>query len=47
MAGRFVGLSDLEWKLFEDVMTKVGEKWEQGMLHAPFQLYQLPDSSVL
>ena len=35
MAGRFEGLSDLEWKLFEDVMTKVGEKRERGMPHAP------------
>ena len=37
MAGRFEGLSDLEWKLFEDVMTKVGEKRERGMPHAPFR----------
>ena len=37
MAGRFEGLSDLEWKLFEDVMTEKGEKRERGMLHAPFR----------
>ena len=37
MAGRFEGLSDLEWKLFEDVITKVGEKRERGMPHAPFR----------
>ena len=37
MAGRFEGLSDLEWKLFEDVMTKVGEKRERGMPYAPFR----------
>ncbi len=37
MAGRFVGLSDLEWKLFEDVIAKVGEKRERGMPHAPFR----------
>ncbi len=35
MAGRFVGLSDLEWKLFEDVIAKVYEKRERGMPHAP------------
>ncbi len=37
MAGRFVGLSDLESKLFEDVMAKEGEKRERGMPHAPFR----------
>ena len=37
MAGRFEGLSDLEWKLFEDVMTEVGEKRGRGMPHAPFR----------
>ena len=36
MSGRFEGLSDLEWKLFEDVMT-VGEKRGKGMPHAPFR----------
>ncbi len=36
-AGRFEGLSDLEWKLFEDGMTKVREKRERGMPHAPFR----------
>lgn len=37
MAGRFEGLSDLEWKLFEDVMTEEGEKRGRGMPHAPFR----------
>ena len=37
MAGRFEGLSDLEWKLFEDVMTEKGGKRERGMPHAPFR----------
>jgi len=25
MAGKFVGLSDLEWKLFEDIIMKKAE----------------------
>ena len=37
MVGRFEGLSDLEWKLFEDVMSEEGEKRERGMPHAPFR----------
>ena len=37
MAGRFEGLSDLEWKMFEDVMAEKGEKRERGMPHAPFR----------
>ena len=37
MAGRFEGLSDLEWKLFEDVIIEEGEKRERGMPHAPFR----------
>ena len=37
MAGRFEGLSDLEWKLFEDALPKAGEKRERGMPHAPFR----------
>ena len=37
MAGRFEGLSDLEWKLFEDVITEVGEKRGRGMPHAPLR----------
>jgi len=30
-------LSDLEWKLFEAVMTEEGEKRGRGMPHAPFR----------
>jgi transposase len=37
MAGRFEGLSDLEWKLFEDVISEEGEKRGRGMPHAPFR----------
>ena len=37
MVGRFEGLSDLEWKLFEDVITKKVEKRGRGMPHAPFR----------
>ena len=28
-------MSDLEWKLFENVMTEKGKKRERGMPHAP------------
>ncbi len=37
MAGRFEGLSDLEWRLFEDIFPKEAEKRERGMPHAPFR----------
>ena len=37
MAGRFEGLSDLEWKLFEDIFPKEPEKKGRGMPHAPFR----------
>jgi transposase len=36
MAGRFEGLSDLEWKLFEDLLPEP-EKRGQGMPHAPYR----------
>ncbi len=36
MAGRFEGLSDLEWKLFEDIFP-VPEKQGRGMPHVPFR----------
>lgn len=36
MAGRFEGLSDLEWKLFEDIFP-VPEKRTKGMPHSPFR----------
>ncbi len=36
MAGRFEGLNDLEWKLFEDIFpTK--QKRGKGMPHTPFR----------
>ena len=47
MAGRFEGLSDLEWKLFEYLLPKPPEKRGHGMPHVPFlmvlntQLYVL------
>lgn len=37
MAGRFEGLTDLEWRLFEDVFPKQPEKRERGMPHVPFR----------
>ena len=37
MAGRFEGLSDLEWKLFENIFPQEPEKRERGMPHAPFR----------
>ncbi|WP_258002461.1 hypothetical protein [Fischerella thermalis] len=35
MAGRFEGLTDLEWRLFEDIFPKEPEKRDRGMPHAP------------
>ena len=37
MAGRFEGLSDLEWRLFEDVFPPTPRKRGRGMPHAPFR----------
>lgn len=37
MAGRFEGLSDLEWKLFEDLFPQKLEKRGRGMPHTPFR----------
>jgi hypothetical protein len=37
MAGRFEGLSDLEWKLFEDLLPQPSEKRGRGMPHSPFR----------
>lgn len=37
MAGRFEGLSDLEWKLFEDLLAQPPEKRGRGMPHVPFR----------
>jgi transposase len=36
MAGRFEGLSDLEWKLFEDLFPEPAKRGK-GMPHAPFR----------
>ena len=35
MAGRFEGLSDIEWKLFEDIFPQQPEKRGKGMPHTP------------
>ena len=37
MPGRFEGLSDAEWKLFEDIFPKPPKKRGRGMPHAPFR----------
>jgi transposase len=37
MAGRFEGLSDLEWKLFEDIFPEESSKRGKGMPHAPYR----------
>ena len=37
MAGRFEGLSDLEWRLFEDIFAPTPPKRGRGMPHAPFR----------
>ena len=37
MAGRFEGLSDLEWKLFEDIFPTEPEQRGKGMPHAPYR----------
>ena len=37
MAGRFEGLSNLEWSLFEDIFPKPPEKREGGMPHSSFR----------
>src|SRR5262245_43035584 len=37
MAGRFEGLSDLEWRLFQDVFPPAPPKRGRGMPHAPFR----------
>jgi hypothetical protein len=36
MAGRFEGLSDLEWKLFEDKFPEEVKKGK-GMPHVPYR----------
>ena len=37
MAGRFEGLSDLEWKLFEDIFPETPKKRSRGMPSVPFR----------
>ena len=37
MAGRFEGLSDLEWKLFEDIFPEAPKKRSRGMPPVPFR----------
>jgi transposase len=37
MAGRFEGVSDLEWRLFEDIFPPAPSKRGRGMPHAPFR----------
>lgn len=37
MAGRFAGLSDLEWRLFEDIFPPAPLKRGRGMPHVPFR----------
>src|ERR671939_362976 len=37
MAGRFEGVSDLEWRLCEDVFPPAPPKRRRGMPHAPFR----------
>lgn len=36
MAGRFEGLSEMEWKLFKDIFPEP-ERRGKGMPHAPYQ----------
>ena len=38
MAGRFEGVSDLAWRLFEDVFPPTPPKRGRGMPHAPTKL---------
>ena len=37
MAGRFEGVSDLEWRLFEDIFPPAPPKRGRGMPHVPFR----------
>jgi transposase len=37
MAGRFEGLSDLEWRLFVDIFPPAPPKRGRGMPHVPFR----------
>ena len=37
MAGRFEGLTDLEWKLFDDIFPPQSPRRSRGMPHTPFR----------
>ncbi|WP_449002084.1 hypothetical protein [Myxosarcina sp. GI1(2024)] len=37
MPGKFEGLNDLEWKLFQDIFPKNEAKRSRGMPHTPFR----------
>lgn len=37
MLGQFEGLTDLEWRLFEDIFTKGVEKRRRGTPFTPFR----------
>ena len=37
MAGRFEGLNDVEWRLFQDVLPPAPSKRGRGMPHVPFR----------
>src|SRR5437763_15745840 len=37
MAGRFEGMSDLEWRLFEDIFPPAPPKRGRGMPHVPLR----------
>jgi hypothetical protein len=46
MAGRFEGLSDLEWQLFADLFPEPGKRGK-GMPHAPFRyLDEMPGAPL-
>ena len=47
MAGRFEGVSDLEWRLFEDGFPLAPPKRGRGMPHAPFRTILNPLLYVL
>jgi transposase len=37
MAGRFEGVSDREWRLFEDILPPAPPKRGRGLPHVPFR----------
>ena len=46
MPGRCEGLSDIEWKLFEDIFPISSEKRGKGMPHTPFRYVQSYSSRI-